>query len=68
MEVPKGPPAGSTLTVEEQEALSGATTYGISMVGPEPMEHVKEDIAKHSELLKSMLKACEFREAMRKQK
>ena len=41
-------------------------TFRGTMVCPKLLEHVKEDIAKHSELMKSMLKAREFRAAMAK--
>ena len=61
-------PSGATLTMEEQEAFAGTSRYGVTMVCPRLLEHAKEDIARNSELMKSMLKAREFREAMLKQK
>ena len=60
--------SGATLTVEEQEAFAGASRPGVSMVCPRLLDHVKEDIARTSELMKSMLKAREWREAMSKHK
>ncbi len=56
------------LTYEEQEAFAGSTRSSVCMVSPKLLEYVKEDMSRSSELMKSILKAREYREQIQKKK
>ena len=57
---------GSFLTSEELESFAGSAKSTVCMVAPALLDHVREDVGKKGELMKSLAKAREFREAMRK--
>lgn len=54
--------SSGSLTMEEQDAFSGSKRLGTAMVSPALIEYVKEDVGKSAELMKSLMKAREFRE------
>ena len=56
------------LTYEEQDAFAGSTRTGVCMICPKLLEYVKEDMGRGAELMKSILKAREYREAITKNK
>ena len=62
----KGAGRPGLLTAEEQESFAGTSKSSIVMVAPELLDHVREDVGKRNELMKSFLKAKEFREQMKK--
>ena len=63
-----GAKSSGSLTYEEQEAFAGTTRSSCVMVAPELLDFVKSDVAKSSELMKSIVKAREFREQLGKHK
>lgn len=56
---------GVFLSLEEQESFQGTTRAGI-MVAPALLDHVREDVSRKNELMKSLLKAKDFREQVQK--
>ena len=62
----KGGKQQSGLSFEEMESFAGTSRSSVVMVAPALLEHVREDVSKRSELMKSLLKSREYREQMRK--
>ena len=63
---PKGGGKGiaGLLSSEELEAFAGTTKGSGAMVSPALLEYVQKDVQKKSDLMKSLLKAKEYREAV----
>jgi len=56
------------LTYEEQEAFAGTARSSVLMIAPSLLEFVKTDVARHSELMKSIIKSREYRAELQKKK
>ncbi len=56
------------LSYEGQEAFAGASRTSIAMICPKLLDHVKEDLSRNTDLMKSILKSREFREQFSKNK
>jgi len=57
---------GGFLSVEEADAFSGLTKHHGVMICPKLLEFVRDDVKNNAELMKVMVKAREFREALKK--
>ena len=54
------------LTFEEQEAFAGTARSSTMMVCPALLDHVRDDVARQGDLMKTIVKSREFRETLRK--
>ncbi len=52
------------LTFEEHEAFTSTMKTGVSMICPTLLDQVKEDVGTQGDLMKSLIKAREFREQL----
>ncbi len=56
------------LTYEEQEAFAGTSRSSVSMIALSRLDYVKTDVARNSEIAKSILKLRECRDQLAQRK